>query len=87
MKTYRELNATGRAEIAQFVADNYNYKPGESDHETMISEFMGEADSSLRVGDGACKIEMAWHDSKYGRTTEFRISAAGLDANEMEQKA
>ena len=83
MKTYRELNDTGRDEIAQFVADNYNYKPGGSDHETMISEFMGEAESSLRVGDGACKIEMAWHDSKHGRTTEFRISAVGIDTIEL----
>ena len=79
MKTYRELNDTGRDEIAQFVADNYNYKPRESDHETMVCEFMGEADSSLSVGDGTCRIEMAWHDSKHGRTTEFRISAAGID--------
>ncbi len=76
------VNATGLAEIKEFLADNH--KLG-GDHFTsdMLRAWAADAEFSLAEGNGAA-IELSARDSVNGRTQTFEISAAGLDAQNVE---
>ena len=74
----RTVNATGLAEIQEFLADSH--KLG-GDHFTsdMLRAWAADAEFSLAEGNGAA-IEISSRDSVSGRTETYTISDAGLDA-------
>jgi hypothetical protein len=80
--TQYTVNEIGLNEIKQFLAENH--KKG-SDHFTadMLNAWAADAEFQLSEGNPAC-IEIRSFDCAYGRTMEYTISPAGLDAEVVE---
>lgn len=76
------VNEQGLNEIKEFLAANYK-KGGDHFTHDMLRAWAADAEFQLSEGNPAC-IEIRAHDCIHGRTMEYRISDAGLDAEEVE---
>lgn len=72
----RSINATGLAEIREFLAQNHKHGPDLDD--TMIRAWARDAEFQMGEGNPPTIEIRAW-DSLAGCTQEFRISPAGID--------
>lgn len=80
--TQYTVNEAGLAEIHAFLAENHKKGGDHFDHD-MLRAWAADAEFQLGEGNPAT-IELKSQDSVHGRTQEFTISDAGLDAQEIE---
>ncbi len=74
----RTVNEKGLNEIREFLAENHK-KGREHFTRSMLSAWA--ADAEFQTGEGnPATIEIVARDSIHGRTQEFTISDAGIDA-------
>lgn len=80
--TIRSVNATGLAEIAEFLAANH--KLG-AQHFTpdMLRAWAAQAEFSISEGNGP-DIEIVGYDAVRGATITYTISDEGLDTETVE---
>jgi hypothetical protein len=76
------VNEQGLNEIKEFLAENHE-KGGDHFTRSMLLAWAADAEFQLSEGNPAT-IEIAPWDSIHGRTQEFTISDAGLDAELVE---
>ena len=76
------VNATGLKEIHNFLAKNHKYG-GDHFDASMLRAWAADAEFSLSEGNGA-DIELRSWDCALGGKRNFTISAAGLDAEQVE---
>ena len=76
------VNEHGLNEIKEFLTDNHK-KGGDHFGPDMLRAWAADAEFQLAEGNTAT-IEIKSRDSIHGRTQEFTISAAGLDAYTVE---
>ena len=76
------VNDRGLNEIKEFLADNHE-KGGDHFDRDMLLAWAADAEFQLSEGNPATIEIKAW-DSVHGRTQEFTISDAGLDAETAE---
>lgn len=76
------VNETGLNEIKEFLAANHK-KGGDHFSREMLQAWAADAEFQLGEGNPA-SIEIRSFDCIHGRTMEYTISAAGLDANVVE---
>jgi hypothetical protein len=76
------VNEQGLNEIKEFLADNHK-KGGDHFDRGMLLAWAADAEFQLAEGNPAT-IEIKARDSIHGRTQEFTISDAGLDAETVE---
>ena len=84
MKTFTRysINEQGLNEIKEFLAENHK-KGGDQFDRDMLLAWAADAEFQLSEGNPA-SIEIKSFDSIHGRTQEFTISYAGLDAETVE---
>jgi hypothetical protein len=75
------VNQHGLNEIKQFLAENHK-KGGDHFDRAMLLAWAADAEFQLAEGNPAT-IEIKSFDSIHGRTQEFTISDAGLDAETL----
>lgn len=80
--TNYSVNEAGLNEIKEFLAANHKLG-GERFDRDMLLAWAADAEFQLAEGNAAT-IELKSWDSINGYTQEFRISGAGLDAEEVE---
>ena len=80
--TNYSVNEQGLNEIKEFLADNHK-KGGDHFTRDMLLAWAADAEFQLAEGNPAT-IEIKSWDSIHGRTQEFTISDAGLDAETVE---
>lgn len=76
------VNASGLNEIKEFLAANHKNGGGHFNTD-MLRAWAADAEFQLAEGNPAT-IEIKSWDSIHGRTQEFTISDAGLDAETVE---
>ena len=84
MKTFTRysINEQGLNEIKEFLDDNHKKGGGHFDRDMLLA-WAADAEFQLSEGNPA-SIEIKSFDSIHGRTQEFTISDAGLDAETVE---
>ena len=80
--TIYTINEAGLAEIHAFLAKNHKLG-GDRFRYAELHAWANDAEFSLADGNGA-DIELSQFDSIHGHTQTYTISAAGIDAEEIE---
>ncbi|MBP3980885.1 hypothetical protein J8G26_09105 [Acidovorax sp. JG5] len=80
--TNYSVNAQGLNEIKEFLANNHK-KGGDHFDRDMLLSWAADAEFQLSQGNSAT-IEIKSWDTLSGHTEEFTVSAAGIDAEQIE---
>ena len=75
------INAIGKQEIADFLAQNH--KRGSNFDAHMINAWAADAENQLNMGNPPA-IEIRSWDSVHGHTQTYTISDEGVDSEEFE---